>query len=188
MPVGAIIGLVILGIVLLLVLAFIGIYNGLIKLRTQTEEAFSTMDVYMKKRYDLIPNIVNTVKGYAKHEKETLSQVIELRNKAAGSKTDDDKIKADGELTGAISKLFALAESYPELKADKNFLDLQNSLKGIEDEIANSRKYYNAIVRDYNIKCQAFPSNIVAKMFKFEKKALYEIENVAERNNVKVEF
>lgn len=186
--VGLIIGLVALGIVLLLLVWGIVVYNKLISLRTKSEESFSTMDVYMKKRYDLIPNVVSTVKGFAKHEKELLNEVVELRNKAVNSTSSDEKIKADGELNKVVGKLFALAESYPELKSNENFLDLQNTLHKIEDDIANSRKYYNAVVRDYNIKIQSFPSNIIAKMFKFNKKSLYELENIEERKNVKVEF
>ena len=186
--IGLIIGLVLLGILIIVICMGIGIYNSLISLRTKAEEGFSTMDVYMKKRYDLIPNIVAKIKGYAKHEKDVFKEVVELRGKAINSSSDSEKIQNDGELTKAIGRLFAVAEAYPELKADKNFLDLQSTLKQIEAEIAESRKYYNAIVRDYNIKIQSFPSNVVAKMFKFSKKSLYELDNLEELKNVKVEF
>lgn len=163
-------------------------YNKLVKMRIQVDEAFSTMDVYLKKRYDLIPNIVATVKGYAKHEKDTLEAVISARNLAMTSTDPNQKIQANNQLSSTLKSLFALSESYPELQANANFLSLQNDLKAIEAEIANSRKYYNAVVRDYNTKRQSFPSNIIAKWFKFEKRELYEIDDVKERKNVKVEF
>ena len=163
-------------------------YNKLVKMRIQVDEAFSTMDVYLKKRYDLIPNIVATVKGYAKHEKDTLEAVISARNLAMTSTDPNQKIKANNQLSSTLKSLFALSESYPELQANANFLSLQNDLKAIEAEIANSRKYYNAVVRDYNTKRQSFPSNIIAKWFRFEKRELYEIDDVKERKNVKVEF
>lgn len=163
-------------------------YNKLVKMRIQVDEAFSTMDVYLKKRYDLIPNIVATVKGYAKHEKETLDAVIKARNLAVAATDTNEKVQANNQISTALRGLFAIAESYPELKANANFLSLQNDLKSIENEIANSRKYYNAVVRDYNVKCQSFPANIIAKIFKFKTRELYEIDSPEERKNVKVEF
>lgn len=177
--------IVILAVVVILVLWCVSIYNSLIKLKNQVEEAFSTMDVYLKKRFDLIPNIVETVKGYAKHEAETLEKVIAARNSAVSA---DDKIKAEGEIQGALKNLFAVAEAYPDLKANQNFLSLQNSLKEIENDIANSRKYYNGVVKNYNIKTELFPSSIIAGMFKFERKPLFEVSDATERENVKVEF
>ena len=185
-------GWIALGIVAFVVLALliwvVGTYNGLVRARNDVDEAFSGMDVYMKKRYDLIPNIVETVKGYAKHEKETLSAVIAARNSAVAASDPKAKAKAENEITGALRQLFAIAENYPELKANTNFLDLQAQLKSIETEIANSRRYYNANVKTYNTKLEVFPSNIVAGWFNFKKRDLFEIENKKERENVKVEF
>ena len=185
---GIIIGIVLGGIVILLVLWLIITYNIFVSMRNSIDEAFSTMDVYLKKRYDLIPNIVATVKGYAKHEKDTLEKVIQARNMAINSKNDQEKINNENILTGTLKTLFAVAEQYPDLKADKNFIDLQNTLKILESEIASSRKYYNGTVKVYNIKREKFPSNLVSKWFKFEKRALFEVEQTEERKNVKVEF
>ena len=190
--VGGIVGLSILGAVLLLIIItaiwFVATYNAFIKLRNNVEEGFSTMDVYMKKRYDLIPNLVETVKGYATHEKDTLQKVIEARNMAMNSTSPQDQIKNDSALSGTLKSLFAVAESYPQLQANQNFLDLQNQLQVLEGEIASSRKYYNGVVKVYENKREVFPSNIVAKMFKFEEKSFYEVENSEERKNVKVKF
>lgn len=186
--VGIIIGIVIAVIVLILVIFVISAYNSFVRLRNNVEEAFSTMDVYMKKRYDLIPNFVETVKGYAKHEKETLENVIKARNSAVASTSAEDKINNDSQLTQALKQLSVVVEKYPELKADKNFSELQSTLKSLEDEIANSRKYYNGVVKSYNTKIEIFPSNIIAKWFKFVKKPLYEVDSAEERKNVKVEF
>ncbi len=190
--VGGIVGLSILGAVVLLIIItaiwFIATYNAFIRLRNNVEEGFSTMDVYMKKRYDLIPNLVETVKGYATHEKDTLQKVIEARNMAMNSTSPQDQIKNDSALSGTLKSLFAVAESYPQLQANQNFLDLQNQLQVLEGEIASSRKYYNGVVKVYENKREVFPSNIVAKMFKFEEKSFYEVENSEERKNVKVKF
>lgn len=186
--VGIIIAIVIVVIIIGLVLWLISMYNTFIKMRNNVEEAYSTMDVYLKKRYDLIPNLVSTVKGYAKHEKETLENVIKARNMAMNSKSSDEKVVNENVLSGALKTLFAVAESYPELKADSQFLNLQASLSSIENDIASSRKYYNGNVKVYNVKIEAFPSNIVAKIFKFVKKTLFEVESAEERKNVKVEF
>lgn len=175
-------------VIAVIVVAVIGMYNGFIKLKNNCEEAFATMDVYLKKRYDLIPNLVETVKGYAAHEKETLTKVIEARNMAQGAATVEDKIAGENQLQGTLKSLFAIAENYPDLKANQNFLDLQNQLKKVEEDIANSRKYYNAVVKQFNVKCEAFPSNIIAGIFKFEKKAMFEVESAEERQNVKVSF
>ena len=176
------------GILLLIIIWAIASYNGFIKLKNAIEEAYSTMDVYLKKRYDLIPNLVETVKGYAKHEKETLTQVIEARNMAAGAKTVEDKIAAENMLAGTLKSLFAVAESYPDLKANTNFMDLQKQLQRLEDEIANSRKYYNAVVKTYNTKREVFPGVIIAGIFKFAKKPLFEVSEQSERENVEVKF
>lgn len=175
------------GILLLLVLYALSTYNALVGLNNKVKEAFSTMDVYLKKRWDLIPNIVETVKGYAKHESETLENVIKLRNSAYDNMSDNEKIKTNEALTSGINKIMALAESYPDLKANENFRDLSNQLTKIEDDIANSRKYYNGVVRIFNNKTEMFPSNIFAKLFGFKSKEMFEAA-ASERENVKVEF
>lgn len=185
---GVIIGVIILAVVVLIALYFISSYNSFVRRRNNVEEAFSTMDVYLKKRYDLIPNLVSTVKGYAKHEKETLQNVIAARNMAISSKTPEEKIANENALQGTLKNLFAVAESYPDLKADKSFINLQETLNKLEAEIANSRKYYNGVTKIYNVKVETFPSNIIAGMFKFSKKPLFEVEDIQERKNVKVEF
>jgi len=178
---------IILGLVLLIALWFMGSYNGFVRLRNAIEEAFSTMDVYMKRRYDLVPNLVETVKGYARHEAETFEKVVAARNMAAGASTTQDRIEGENMLTQSLRSLFALAENYPDLKANQNFMDLQRQLGVIEDDIASSRKYYNAIVRDYNTKREAFPSSIVAGMFNFAKAEMFEIA-AEQRENVRVQF
>ncbi len=177
-------------IVVLAVVAIWGVsaYNGFVRMRNGVEEAFSTMDVYMKKRYDLIPNLVETVKGYAAHEQGTFEKVVQARNVAQNATTVEDKMAAENMLTGTLRSLFALAEAYPDLKANANFMDLQNQLQMVEVDIANSRKYYNATVKDYNTKTEQFPSNIIANMFNFQRKTMFELENESERQNVKVEF
>ncbi len=180
-------GWIVLAVIVIIVLWFISSYNGLIKLRNMVREAFSTMDVYMKKRYDLIPNLVETVKGYAAHEAGTLEKVIAARNTAANAKSIESRIEGENALAGTLKSLFALAEAYPELKANTNFLDLQKQLQLIETDIASSRKYYNAVVRDYNTKTEVFPSVIVASLFGFRHEKLFEI-NEEERGNVKVQF
>lgn len=183
---------IILGIIILLAVAvliyFISAYNGFIALKNKCEEAFSAMDVHLKKRYDLIPNLVSAVKGYARHESQTMENVISARNAAASSANPEEKIQNENILNDTLKSLFAVAENYPDLKANANFMSLQNSLSDIENEIAMSRKYYNAVIRDYNTKTESFPSNIIANMFKFTQKPMYEVSDSAERENVKVEF
>ena len=183
-----IVGIVIGAIVLILIIWFIAAYNGFVRLKNAIEEAFSTMDVYLKKRYDLIPNLVETVKGYASHEKETLERVMAARNAAASARTVEDKVQGENMLAGTLKTLFAVAEAYPDLKANTNFMQLQGELQRMEDEIANSRKYYNAVVKEFNTKRETFPSTIVAGMFHFEKQPLFEVASGAERENVKVQF
>lgn len=163
-------------------------YNGFIKAKNNVEEGFSTMDVYLKKRYDLIPNLVETVKGYAAHESETLTRVVAARNAVQDASTMEEKVQREGVLSGTLGRLFAVAENYPDLKANRNFMDLQEQLKAIEEDIANARKYYNAVVKVYNNKCEMFPSNILAGMFHFTEKPMYEVEDSMQRENVKVEF
>ena len=184
---GAIVGIVIAVIVVLILIWLASTYNGLIRKRNTCEEAFSTMDVYLKKRFDLIPNLVSTVKGYAKHESETLEKVIAARNSGA-TQTVEERMQDENQITGALRQIFALSENYPDLKANQNFLDLQGQLKSIEADIANARKYYNGAVKEFNNACEQVPSNIVANMFHFERKPLFEVKEEAERENVKVEF
>lgn len=192
MPVWAIVLIVLLGVLILGVIAIISwiisIYNTLIKLRNSAEEAFSTMDVYMKKRYDLIPNLVETVKGFAKHENETLEGVMQARYSCMSANTPEEKAKSENMLAGTLKSLFAVTENYPQLQANQNFLDLQSTLKSLENEIATARKYYNGSVKILNNKIEMFPSNFVAKWFKFERKPLFEIEIKEERNAPKVQF
>lgn len=179
---------VFLGIVVVLGLWLMSAYNNFVSWRNKVEEAFSTMDVYLVKRYDLVPNLVETVKGYAKHEKETLERVISARNMAVNATSIEDKIKAEGEFSGVLSRLFALSEAYPDLKANTQFLDLQAQLKVIEEDIAQSRKFYNGTTRQYNTMVEVFPNNIVANIFKFTKRPLFEVEDATQRQNVKVQF
>jgi len=180
--------IVVIAVVVIIAIWLIAGYNGFIKLKNMVEEAFSTMDVYLKKRYDLIPNLVETVKGYAAHESSTLEKVVQARNMAQSSRTIEEKIANENLLTGTLKSLFAVAEAYPDLKANTNFMDLQGQLKAIEDDIANSRKYYNAVVKDFNTKIESFPSNIIAGMFHFTRKPMFEVESQEERQNVKVQF
>lgn len=176
------------GIVILVGLWILVTYNSLVKLKNNAEEGYSTMDVYLKKRYDLIPNLVNTVKGYAKHEKETLDAVILARNSAMDASNVKDKVKQENALTSTLKNLFALSENYPELKANANFMSLQEQLQSVEQDIANARKYYNSVVNMLNIKIEMFPSNLIAKWFKFSKRDMFEVSNAVEKENVKVEF
>ena len=178
---------IILGIIVLVALFFGSTYNSLVKLRNMVKDQWSQIDVLLKRRADLIPNLVETVKGYTKHETETLDAVINARNKAVSATTPEEEIKANGELSGALSRLFALAESYPDLKANTNFLDLQNNLKETEDKIAYARQFYNDAVLKYKNKLEMFPSNIVAGMFGFKPEPFFEATE-AEKENPKVKF
>lgn len=162
-------------------------YNNFVKLNVKIKEAFSNMDIYLKKRWDLIPNLVKIVKGYAKHEKETLKEIVELRNSVYDDMSYEDKLSANQKLSNDINKIMVLAENYPDLKADENFRDLCKQLTKIEDEIANSRKYYNGVIRIYNTKVKIFPSNIFASIFGFKTKSMFEI-NENERKDVKIEL
>ena len=178
---------IIITIIVLIVIYALTIYNSFVQLNNKVKEAFSTMDVYLKKRWDLIPNIVETVKGYAKHEKDTLKEVVELRNSTYDKMSDEEKIKTNEQLSSGINKIMALAEAYPDLKANENFKDLSKQLTKVEDDIANSRKYYNGVVRIYNNKVEMFPSNIFAGLFGYKTKAMFEA-SANERENVKVEL
>ena len=175
-------------IVLAIIIWAISTHNKFVALTSQYEEAFSTIDVYLKKRFDLIPNIVETVKGYAKHESETFLKVTEARAKLGAATTPEEKIEADKQLSQAIRNFNVVMERYPELKANVNFMDLQNQLKSIESELANSRKYYNATVRVFNAKRQSFPSSIVANCMKLKKQPYFTVDSDEERRNVKVSF
>ena len=181
------IGIVILVLVIVLVFWFVSIYNKLVSLRMNVKEGFSTIDVFLKKRYDLIPNLVETVKGYANHENETLSKVIEARGIAI-SASPQDKSKCEGDLSNALSKLLMISESYPDLKADTQFINLQNQLQNIESEIEKSRRYYNGVVKEFNTTIKKVPTCIIASLFKFKEEPFFEIENKDERENVKVQF
>lgn len=174
-------------IIVLILIYFIMAYNSLVKLKNTVKEAFSTMDVYLKKRWDLIPNIVETVKSYAEYEKTTLKEVIELRNNTYDNMSANEKVDANSKLTQGISKLMAIAEAYPELKANENYKDLSNQLTKVEDDIANSRKYYNGSVRIFNDKVQMFPSNIVARVLGFKEQKMFETSEL-ERENVQVKL
>ncbi len=171
-------------IILIIIYAFI-LYNNFISLDNKVKEAFSTMDVYLKKRWDLIPNLVETVKGYAKYEEETLTRVTKLRNTVYNEMTNDEKIINNEELSSNVSKIMALKEAYPELKANENFIDLSNKLTKIEDDIANARKYYNGTVRIYNNKVQMFPNNIFAKIFGYKTKRMFEA-SLEDKQNIKI--
>ncbi|UCF36689.1 MAG: LemA family protein [Acidobacteriota bacterium] len=181
--------LTIVGLVLLLVLsaAVVLIYNSLVKLRILTTNAWSDIGVQLKRRHDLIPNLVNTVKGYAAHERQTLESVVEARSRALTATGPGQQVQLEGELGRALKSLLALAENYPELRASENFKELQSQLAEIEEALQNARRYYNATVRDLNTKIQQFPSNILAGIFGFEEKEFFEVEE-AERAVPKVQF
>lgn len=174
---------------LLIIGIYIGAtYNALVKLKNSVEEAFSTMDVYLKKRWDLIPNIVESVKGYATHEAQTLQNAISARNMRYTDMTEEQKLQVNTELARGLAAIHVLAEQYPDLKANQNFLDLNNQLQRTEEDIANARKYYNAVVRNYNNITEMFPSSIVANMFKFGKRQMFVIEDETEKEAVRVQF
>jgi len=179
---------VVLGILVVLGIFLIGMYNGLVRLKVQCDNAWADIDVQLKRRYDLIPNLVETVKGYAAHEKDTLEGVINARNRAMTATTPADKAQAENMLTGALKSLFALAEAYPQLRAIESFTSLQNSLSQIEDTVQNARRYYNAVVRDLNTKIEQFPTNIFANMLGFKERQFFEVSAPAEREAPKVSF
>ena len=172
------------------VLYAIILYNSLVKARQVKEEAWSGIDVQLKRRADLIPNLIETVKGYAAHEKDTLEKVVELRNRAQAVPAGDvaGRAQAEGLLSQALGRIFALAEAYPDLKANQNFAELQETLETLENEIQMSRRYYNGAARDLNVKVESFPSNLVASLFKFLKAPYFEIENPADRAVPTVKF
>jgi LemA protein len=181
-------GIIILVVLVLLVLLGVGMYNGLVRLKVQCDNAWADIDVQLKRRYDLIPNLVETVKGYAGHEKGTLEAVINARNRAMSATGPADKAQAENMLSGALKSLFALSEAYPQLRAIESFTSLQNSLTQIEDTVQNARRYYNAVVRDLNTKILQFPTNIFAGMLGFKEREFFEVTSAAEREAPKVSF
>ena len=179
---------IILIIVVLLILFIISVYNSLVTLRQRVKNAFGQMDVQLQRRFDLIPNLVETVKGYMTHESDTLAKVTELRTAWAGAKTVDEKAKLDNELSNTLKTIMAVAEAYPDLKANQNFESLQNELTETENKISYSRQFYNDTVTKYNTKLELFPSNIIAGMFHFTAESLFEVDSAEARKNVKVDF
>ncbi|MBU0731875.1 LemA family protein [Patescibacteria group bacterium] len=180
--------LVIGGIIVIVAIWLIAVYNGLIKLKNQVDEGWSDIDVQLKRRHDLIPNLVETVKGYAKHERELFENVTKARTAAMAAKAPAEMAKSENMLTGALKSLFAVAENYPDLKANQNFLKLQDELTDTENKIQAARRFYNGVVRDFNIKIQVFPNNIVAGVLGFKKRDFFEVEDAKERENVEVKF
>ena len=175
-------------ILVFLVVVIVVFYNMLITERNKVKNAWSQIDVQLQRRFDLIPNLIECVKGYMKHESETLEKVTALRSSWANAKTNDEKIKLDNELAGTLKTIMALSESYPDLKANQNFLSLQNDLNDTESKVAYSRQFYNDTVTKYNTKLEVFPSNIIANWFKFTAEPLFKAENDDVRKNVKVDF
>ena len=180
--------LAVLVILVLLVIFLIGMYNSLVRLKVQCDNAWADIDVQLKRRYDLIPNLVETVKGYAAHEKDTLEGVINARNRAMTATSPAEKAEAENMLTGALKSLFALSEAYPQLRAIESFTSLQNSLSQIEDTVQNARRYYNAVVRDLNTKIEQFPTNMMANLAGFKERQFFEVSAPAEREAPKVSF
>ncbi len=178
---------IVLGVVAVILLFIMSTYNSLVRLRNKVRDQWAQIDVQLKRRFDLIPNLVETVKGYAKHEKETLTEVIEARNKFKTANTPEEEMEASGELTKALGRLMVLTESYPELKANENFLSLQADLKDCEEKIAYSRQFYNDSVLSYMNKVQMFPSNIIASMFGFKEMKYFEASE-GEKEAPKVSF
>ena len=179
---------IILAIIAVLILWFIGVYNGLIRLRNRTDEAWSDIDVQLKRRYDLIPNLVETVKGYATHERELLEKVTQARSQAMQATSPEAKGRAENMLSETLKSLFAVAENYPALRASENFAKLQDELSDTENKIQASRRFYNGNVRDFNTKIQLFPNNLVSGMLNFKAREFFEVENEGEREAVKVKF
>lgn len=180
---------IIIAVILIVLIIYVAAtYNSLIRGQVTIEEAFSTMDVYLKKRFDMIPNLVETVKGYAKHEESTLAGIVKLRNQNYDSMSEEEKLQTGAAISQMVPKIMALAEAYPDLKANQNFLDLSSQLGQVENDIANARKFYNGAVKKYNLSVQMFPSCLIAGLFHFSAKKMYEVENQEERQNVQVKF
>jgi len=179
---------IIIGVLAVFVIWLITIYNGLIKFRNRTDEAWSDIDVQLKRRYDLIPNLVNAVKGYAKHERELFENVTKARTAAMGAQDPGEKAKAENMLSGTLKSLFAVAENYPDLKANENFLELQRELSDTENKIQAARRFYNGNVRDFNTKIQVFPNNLIAGTLNFKEYDFFELEGEEAKEPVKVDF
>ena len=179
---------ILLAIVVVLIIAFVVIYNSLVTMRLRVKNAWSQIDVQLQRRFDLIPNLVETVKGYMQHEAVVLSKVTDLRSSWADAKTLDEKAKLDNELSDTLKTIMAVAENYPDLKANQNFSELQTELTNTENKISYSRQFYNDTVTRYNTKLEVFPSNIVASMFHFTAEQLFEVDNQEAKKNVKVDF
>ena len=181
--------LIVIVIVLILIGGWIAVaFNALVALKNRAKEAWSDIEVQLKRRHDLIPNLVETVKGYAAHEKEVFEKVTEARTRAMGVQTMEERGEAENMLSGTLKSLFAVAENYPQLRASENFLELQRELRDTEDKVQASRRFYNGNVRDLNIKVESFPSNVIASIFRFTKMDFFEIEEAAEREPVQVKF
>lgn len=181
-------GLIILAIVVILVIAIIGMYNSLVQSKIKVDNAWSQIDVQLQRRFDLIPNFVETVKGYMNHEKETFTKIAELRTSWANTKSVSEKAELDNQLSTALKTIMAVSENYPELKSNQNFADLSEELRNTENKISFSRQFYNDTVTMYNTKLQVFPSNIIASMFNFNSRDLFKAESDEARKNVKVDF
>ena len=181
-------GWIILVVVILIIVWVIGMYNGLVTARQKVENAWSQIDVQLQRRFDLIPNFVETVKGYMTHESETFEKIAQLRTSWANSSSVGEKANLDGELTSALKTIMAVSENYPDLKANQNFADLSEELRNTENKISFSRQFYNDSVTMYNTKLEVFPSNIIAGMFNFKQKELFAAESDEARKNVKVDF
>ena len=179
---------ILLAIVVVLIIAIIVIYNSLVTLRQRVKNAWSQIDVQLQRRFDLIPNLVDTVKGYMTHEQETLEKVTNLRASWSKAETINEKVMLDDELSDTLKTIMAIAENYPDLKANQNFIGLQQELSNTENKIAYSRQFYNDTVTRYNTKLELFPSNIIASIFRFNQEALFEADNDETRKNVKVDF
>ena len=181
-------GWIILGIIVLLVIFIIAIYNSLVTLRQRVKNSWSQIDVQLQRRFDLIPNLVESVKGYMTHEQDVLTKVTELRSSWANATTVAEKAELDNQLSGALKTIMAVSENYPDLKANQNFSELQEELRNTENKISYSRQFYNDSVTRYNTKLELFPSNFIASMFHFTPEALFEAESAEARKNVKVDF
>ena len=179
---------IIIAILVVLIIAIISIYNGLVTSRMKVKNAWSQIDVQLQRRFDLIPNLVETVKGYMQHEKDTLEKVTQLRNAWANASTVAEKAELDNQLSGTLKTIMAVSENYPDLKANQNFSELQEELRNTENKISYSRQFYNDSVTMYNTKLEVFPSNIVASIFSFKPEELFKAESEEARKNVKVDF
>ena len=179
---------IILAIVVVIIIAIIAMYNSLVTMRQRVRNAWSQIDVQLQRRFDLIPNLVETVKGYMEHEADVLTKVTDLRSSWANAKTVDEKANLDNQLSESLKTIMAVAENYPDLKANQNFSELQTELTNTENKISYSRQFYNDTVTRYNIKLETFPSNVIASVFNFKSENLFEVDNQEARKNVKVDF